>query len=103
MTLSFDVKKYSKLQEAYSLLGKTTFAMDQLHMNFISAIHTTAFTVLREHSEQNADDKQKVLFEQMCEVSTYINIYLCVYEKMPKKYKYYNFYRIFRLKNIFRV
>lgn len=37
-------------------------------MNFISAIHTTAFTVLREHNEQNADDKQKMLFEQMCEV-----------------------------------
>lgn len=40
----------------------------QLHMNFISAIHTTAFNVLREHSEPTTDDKQKVLFEQMCEV-----------------------------------
>lgn len=30
MTQSFDVKKYSKLQEAYGLLGKTIFAMDQV-------------------------------------------------------------------------
>lgn len=41
----------------------------QLHMNFISAIHTTAFTVLRNHNEPSADERQqKMLFEQMCEV-----------------------------------
>lgn len=39
-------------------------------MNFISAIHTTAFTVLRNHNnESSADERQqKMLFEQMCEV-----------------------------------
>lgn len=36
-------------------------------MNFISAIHTTAFTVLRNNNDQNSDEKQKMLFEQMCE------------------------------------
>lgn len=51
-------------------------------MNFISTIHTTAFTVLREHIEQNTDDKQKMLFEQMCEViqrhsSSHINGLTC--------------------------
>lgn len=36
-------------------------------MNFISAIHTSAFTVLREFSERQRDDKQKMLFEEMCD------------------------------------
>lgn len=36
-------------------------------MNFISAIHTSAFTVLRHNTETNSDEKQKMLFEQMCE------------------------------------
>ncbi|KAJ6638777.1 Syndetin [Pseudolycoriella hygida] len=67
MTQTFDTKKYSNLQEAYKMLGKTMIAMDQLHMNFISAIHTSAFTVLRQNTESNSDEKQKMLFEQMCE------------------------------------
>lgn len=68
---SFDVKKYSNLQEAFKLLGKTAIAMDQLHMNFISAIHSTAFTALMEHTGRNPEDKQKLLFEELCEVSNY--------------------------------
>ena len=67
MTQSFCTKKYTKLQDAYKLLGKTLIAMDQLHMNFISAIHTSAFTVLRNNIQQSTDEKQKMLFEQMCE------------------------------------
>lgn len=39
-------------------------------MNFISAIHTTAFTVLRKQNEPNAGDSNKLLFEQICEVSS---------------------------------
>lgn len=65
---SFDVKTYSNLQEAYRLLGKSLTAIDQLHMNFISAIHTMAFTVLKEFIERNGDEKPKCLFEEMCEV-----------------------------------
>lgn len=65
---SFDVKTYSNLQEAYRLLGKSVTAVDQLHMNFISAIHTTAFTVLKEFVERSPVDKPKFLFEEMCEV-----------------------------------
>lgn len=38
-------------------------------MNFISAIHTTAFTVLRKQHESTAGDSNKLLFEQICEVS----------------------------------
>lgn len=62
------MKKYTNLQEAFRLLGKSIIAMDQLHMNFISTIHSTAFTVLLEHVERSPDDKQKLLFEEMCEV-----------------------------------
>lgn len=67
MTQSFDNKKYSKLQDAYKLLGKTLIAMDALHMNFISAIHTNAYNCVRVNMDQTIDDKQKLLFEQMCE------------------------------------
>lgn len=66
---SFDVKTYSNLQDAYRLLDKSVTAIDQLHMHFISAIHTMAFTVLKEFAERGADEKQKYLFEEMCEVS----------------------------------
>lgn len=65
---SFDVKSYSNLQDAYRLLDKSVTAIDQLHMHFISAIHTMAFTVLKEFVERGADEKQKYLFEELCEV-----------------------------------
>lgn len=48
------------------MLGKPM--IDHLHLNFISTIHTSAFTVLREHVERNPDDKQKPRFEEICEV-----------------------------------
>ena len=66
ITQKFDAKVYSELVHAYKLLGKTHLAMDLLHMNFISATHTTAFNVLKENLEQIPSD-QKLLFEQMCE------------------------------------
>lgn len=71
---NFDVKNYSNLQEAYRLLGKSVTAIDQLHMNFISSIHTMAFTVLKEHVERSNEEKQKYLFEELCEVSNSISI-----------------------------
>lgn len=61
----FDPKLYENLINGYKLLGKTHLAMDQLQMNFISAIHTTAFNVLKENLI--VDQSQKLLFEQMCE------------------------------------
>lgn len=61
----FNSKLYENLINGYKLLGKTHLAMDQLQMNFISAIHTTAFNVLKENLI--VDQSQKLLFEQMCE------------------------------------
>ncbi|XP_053688173.1 syndetin [Sabethes cyaneus] len=63
---AFDAKRYAKLQEAYKLLEKQLLAMDQLHMNFISSIHTAAFTVLKQHMEASLE-QTKLTFEQMCE------------------------------------
>ncbi|XP_058445066.1 syndetin [Malaya genurostris] len=65
----FDAKKYAKLQQAYKLLEKQLIAMDQLQMNFISSIHTAAFTALKQHMEASLEEgsKQKLTFEQMCE------------------------------------
>ncbi|KAJ3609368.1 hypothetical protein NHX12_023891, partial [Muraenolepis orangiensis] len=56
----FDVSHYTKVQLAYTLLGKTQTAMDQLHMHFTQAIHNTVFQVVLGYVELcagNADTK----------------------------------------------
>ncbi|XP_059223525.1 syndetin [Stomoxys calcitrans] len=67
MILNFDMRKYSKLQEAYKLLNKSLIAMDQLHINFISAIHSSVNSVLRGYNDPNADENIKLLYEQLCD------------------------------------
>ncbi|XP_055843891.1 syndetin [Episyrphus balteatus] len=65
--LNFDIKKYGKLQESYKLLNKSLFAMDQLHINFISSIHSSVNSVVRAYNDPNMDENLKYLFEQLCE------------------------------------
>ncbi|CRL04786.1 CLUMA_CG017842, isoform A [Clunio marinus] len=77
ITQNFDSNTYSELINAYKLLGKTHLAMDQLHMNFISATHTTAFNVLKENLDQ-IPTEQKLLFEQMCENLRLDNLVPCL-------------------------
>ncbi|XP_034653173.1 syndetin [Drosophila subobscura] len=67
MVLNFDTRKYAKLQEAYKLANKSLMAMDQLHINYISAIHSSVNAVLRGYSDPNQDDQIKLLYEQLCE------------------------------------
>uniref|UniRef100_A0A182PG97 Syndetin C-terminal domain-containing protein n=1 Tax=Anopheles epiroticus TaxID=199890 RepID=A0A182PG97_9DIPT len=67
MPSEFEPGRYQKLQEAYQLLGKQLIAMDQLHMNFVSSVHTAAFTVLRQHMEVSVEESKKLTYEQMCE------------------------------------
>lgn len=66
----FDVLHYTKVQLAYSLLGKTQTAMDQLHMHFTQAIHNTVFQVVLGYVELcagNADTKfQKMQYKDLC-------------------------------------
>ncbi|KAL5278409.1 CCDC132 family protein [Megaselia abdita] len=67
MVLNFDVKKYENLQGAYKILNKSLIAMDQLHINFISAIHSSVNGVLRSYSDPNeTEDVQKLLYDQWC-------------------------------------
>ncbi|XP_020295336.1 syndetin isoform X2 [Pseudomyrmex gracilis] len=63
MCTQFDVAVYSSVQEAYALLGKTQFAIDQLHMDFTAAIHNTAFAVI--HSFAGDDVKKQ--YKQLCQ------------------------------------
>lgn len=80
MCTDFDSKKYTQLQESYRLLAKSQISMDQLHINFISVVHSTAYAVLQEPLQQQQqkrqqeeepavaeDSKQKLLFEELCE------------------------------------
>ncbi|BFG04869.1 syndetin [Drosophila madeirensis] len=67
MVLNFDTRKYAKLQEAYKLANKSLMAMDQLHINYISAIHSSVNAVLRGYSDPKQDDQIKLLYEQLCE------------------------------------
>ncbi|XP_056154074.1 syndetin isoform X2 [Lampris incognitus] len=66
----FDVSHYTKVQQAYTLLGKTQTAMDQLHMHFTQAIHNTVFQVVLGYVELcagNADTKfQKMQYKDLC-------------------------------------
>ncbi|XP_030378131.1 syndetin isoform X2 [Scaptodrosophila lebanonensis] len=66
MVLNFDMRKYAKLQESYKLLNKSLIAMDQLHINYISAIHSSVNAVLRGYNDPHADEHVKLLYEQMC-------------------------------------
>ncbi|XP_062870171.1 syndetin isoform X1 [Trichomycterus rosablanca] len=67
---NFDVAHYTRVQLAYSLLGKTQTAMDQLHMHFTQAIHNTVFQVVLGYVELcagNADTKfQKMQYKDLC-------------------------------------
>ncbi|XP_058877999.1 syndetin isoform X4 [Acipenser ruthenus] len=67
---SFDINHYTKVQQAYTLLGKTQTAMDQLHMHFTQAIHNTVFQVVLGYVELcagNADTKfQKMQYKDLC-------------------------------------
>ncbi|KAG8443141.1 hypothetical protein GDO86_011812 [Hymenochirus boettgeri] len=67
---NFDFAHYTKVQQAYRLLGKTQTAMDQLHMHFTQAIHNTVFQVVLGYVELcagNTDTKfQKLPYKDLC-------------------------------------
>uniref|UniRef100_A0A8C9PL26 VPS50 subunit of EARP/GARPII complex n=1 Tax=Spermophilus dauricus TaxID=99837 RepID=A0A8C9PL26_SPEDA len=67
---NFDINHYTKVQQAYQLLGKTQTAMDQLHMHFTQAIHNTVFQVVLGYVELcagNTDTKfQKLQYKDLC-------------------------------------
>lgn len=68
MCQEFDESVYRKLQSAYSLLGKTEVAIDQLHMHFISAVQKKSCYVVQSCTIIEASSSNdKKLYAQMCE------------------------------------
>ncbi|XP_076633373.1 vacuolar protein sorting 50 [Colletes latitarsis] len=76
MCTQFDVTIYTSIQEAYSLLGKTQSAIDQLHMHFTAAIHNTAFAAV--HSYAGGDTKRQ--YKQLCQSVPCENCIACLTE-----------------------
>ena len=64
----FDSIVYSQLQNAYLQLGKRRIAMDQLHMHYTSAIHSTAFNVVSEYVTLENFQNIKKPYVQLCQV-----------------------------------
>lgn len=76
MCYYFDFNRYTKLQAAYRLLGKTQLAVDHLHMHYISAIYNTALNIVHMYitsSEvvESSDNNGKKAYKKMCLVSNY--------------------------------
>lgn len=60
MCYYFDAVKYSKLQAAYNLLDKSQIVMiDNLHVQYITAIYNTAFNIVNSFvSESDIDSNE---------------------------------------------
>lgn len=84
MCFYFDGVRYSKLQAAYRLLGKTQIAMDHLHMHYTSAIYNTALNIVRLYVTSNdynevTDGTEKKPYDKLCLVQTiYFSIYFLI-------------------------
>jgi len=90
MCTEFDVAVYSSIQEAYTLLGKTQSAMDQLHMHFTAAIHNTAFAVI--HSYAGGDVKRQ--YKQLCQAVPREKCIACLTELCKSLWTILNSYHL---------
>ncbi|KAF5290040.1 hypothetical protein FQA39_LY14821 [Lamprigera yunnana] len=71
MCFYFDSVRYSKLQAAYKLLGKTQIAMDHLHMHYTSATYNTALNIVRVYVTSTDfmdinDNSEKKPYDKLC-------------------------------------
>ncbi|XP_011640964.1 syndetin isoform X2 [Pogonomyrmex barbatus] len=90
MCTEFDVAVYSSIQEAYTLLGKTQFAMDQLHMHFTAAIHNTASAVV--HRYAGGDVKRQ--YKQLCQAVSREKCIACLTELCKSLWTILNSYHL---------
>ncbi|KAL6266883.1 hypothetical protein P5V15_003711 [Pogonomyrmex californicus] len=90
MCTEFDVAVYSSIQEAYTLLGKTQFAMDQLHMHFTAAIHNTASAVV--HRYAGGDVKRQ--YKQLCQTVPREKCIACLTELCKSLWTILNSYHL---------
>lgn len=73
----FNTDVYSRLQAAYSQLGKRRIAMDQLHMHYTSVIHSSAFNVVHQHVLQENLQKSKKPYIQLCQAwKFFLNLFI---------------------------
>ncbi|XP_055374650.1 syndetin [Condylostylus longicornis] len=79
LTENIDISKYKKLHEAYSLLKKSIIIMDQLHLNFISAIHVSYLQVVKKFvSASVLDSQQNEIYEDFCEKVPHEKYLICL-------------------------
>ncbi|PAA60945.1 hypothetical protein BOX15_Mlig019331g2 [Macrostomum lignano] len=66
----FNYTLYDRIQKAYSLLGKSQSAFDQLHMHFTSTLHNAAFQIVLGYtqlgSSTTAENFQRQQYQQLC-------------------------------------
>lgn len=67
----WDEARYSRLQAAYQLLGKTQTAADQLLMHMTSAVHTASAQVVLAHAPSGCD-AQRRQYANLCAVSSLV-------------------------------
>lgn len=76
MCYYFDSLRYSKLQRAFKLLGKTQIAVDHLHMHYISAIYNTSVNIVHVYASNDisdlADNSGKKPYKKLCLVRLYV-------------------------------
>jgi len=72
MCFNFDKERYSAVQEAYRRLGKTRIAIDQLHMHYTSAVHSTSFDTINLFVNTDKVENNKNSFALLCQVICYI-------------------------------
>ncbi|XP_065333095.1 syndetin [Cloeon dipterum] len=78
--LDFDSELYSKLQDAYSFLGKSQIAADQLLMHFTSAVHNVSFSTVSNFLQSNILGASKKSFPELCRHIGKENFILCLSE-----------------------
>uniref|UniRef100_A0A1I8HBG5 Vps54_N domain-containing protein n=1 Tax=Macrostomum lignano TaxID=282301 RepID=A0A1I8HBG5_9PLAT len=66
----FNYTLYDRIQKAYSLLGKSQSAFDQLHMHFTSTLHNAAFQIVLGYtqlgSSTTAENFQRQQYQHLC-------------------------------------
>ncbi|KAI5713432.1 hypothetical protein M8J75_016410 [Diaphorina citri] len=64
--IQFKSDIYSKLQVAYTLLGKSRVAVDQLLMHFTSTVHNTAFSITQQYVDKTYLSGPKKQYGDLC-------------------------------------
>ncbi|KAL1465557.1 hypothetical protein WDU94_005114 [Cyamophila willieti] len=64
--IQFKSDVYSKLQVAYTLLGKSRVAVDQLLMHFTSTVHNTAFATTQQYADKKYLTGTKKQYGDLC-------------------------------------